>query len=50
MLIGMIDIITDEQVKSRLTVLLDRIPDHRKLRTLFRFYPGGIPVWDDLVK
>jgi hypothetical protein len=45
----MIDIITDEQVKSRLTVLLDRIPDHRKLRTLFRFYPGEIPEWKDLV-
>jgi hypothetical protein len=45
----MIDIITDEQVKSRLTVLFDRMPDHRKLRTLFRFYPGGIPAWDDLI-
>ncbi len=45
----MIDIITDEQVKSRLTVFLDKIPDNRKLRTLFRFYPGEIPEWNDLV-
>ena len=45
----MIDIITDEQVRSRLTVLLDRIPENRKLRTLFRFYPGEIPEWEDLV-
>ena len=47
--LGMIDILADEQVKSRLTVLLDRMPVHRKLRTLFRFYTGGIPAWNDLV-
>lgn len=44
-----INIITDEHIKSRLTVLLDRIPDNRKLRTLFRYYPGEIPAWNDLV-
>jgi len=45
----LISIIADEQIKSRLTVLFDRIPDNRKLRMLFRYYPGEIPGWDDLV-
>lgn len=38
----------DDQVKTRLSVLFDRMPVHRKLMSLFRFYPGTIPSKEDI--
>ncbi|HOF20309.1 MAG TPA: hypothetical protein PLO24_03580 [Bacteroidales bacterium] len=44
----MMEILFDDQIKTRLTVLFDRISPGARLRTLFRFYPGEIPQREDL--
>ncbi|NLN30713.1 MAG: MFS transporter [Bacteroidales bacterium] len=44
----MMEILFDEQIRTRLAVLLDDIPPAARLRTLFRFYPVEIPDHDDL--
>ncbi len=45
----MIDIIVDDAIKPRLTALLDVISEEDKLKSLFQFYPGEIPDYQDLV-
>lgn len=44
----MMGILFDHQVKARLMIIFDLLPDRRKLRNLFRFYPGQIPEYKDL--
>ena len=43
-----IGILCDEQVQARLSVLFGRTPVRRKLRALFRFYPGEIPEYENI--
>jgi hypothetical protein len=44
----MMEIVFDDQIKTRLGVLFDCRPPAVRLRTLFRFYPGEIPDYEDL--
>ncbi len=44
----MMDILFDDQVKTRLKVLFDRLSPQSKLRTLFRFYSGEILDFENL--
>ena len=45
----MIDIVVDDAVKPRLTSLLDVVSEEDKLKSLFQFYPGEIPDYQELV-
>ena len=44
----MMELVFDDQIKTRLAVLFDRRPSAVRLRTLFRFYPGEIPGHEDI--
>jgi hypothetical protein len=41
--LDMIDMVTDDSIKSKLIQLLDVIPDEDKVKCLYQFYPGEIP-------
>lgn len=45
----MVDIVVDDAIKPRLTALLDVVSEEDKLKTLFQFYPGEVPEYDELV-
>lgn len=45
----MLDIVIDDEIKPRLNALLDVVPAGEKLKNLFQFYPGDIPVYEHLV-
>ncbi len=46
----MLDIVIDDEIKPRLTALLDVVSLDEKVKNLFQFYPGNIPEYEDLVK
>ncbi|HUS85951.1 MAG TPA: hypothetical protein VMW76_01830 [Bacteroidales bacterium] len=46
----MIDIVVDDAIKPRLTSLLDVVSDEEKIKNLFQFYPGNIPIYSGLVE
>jgi AAA family ATP:ADP antiporter len=46
----MIDIVIDESIKPKLISLIDAVPDEEKLRNLHQFYPGVIPVYEQLIE
>ena len=46
----MLDIVVDDSIKPRLTSLLDVVSDEEKIKNLFQFYPGNIPVYSGLVE
>ena len=39
----MIDIVINDSIKPKLISLLDAVPDEKKLKNLYRFFPGEIP-------
>ncbi|MDZ7737540.1 MAG: hypothetical protein U5K32_00410 [Bacteroidales bacterium] len=43
----MLDIVVDDEIKPRLTAFLNVISDEKKIKNLFRFYPGNIPEYRD---
>jgi AAA family ATP:ADP antiporter len=45
-----IDIVIDEVIKPKLIPLLDIISDEEKVKSLYQFYPGEVPVYDKLVE
>jgi len=49
MALEMIDIVADDSIKPRLTALLDVVSEEDKLKTLFQFYPGEVPEYEELV-
>lgn len=46
----MIDIVIDEAIKQKLIMLLDAVPDEEKLKNLYQFYPGDIPMYESLLE
>jgi len=46
----MIDIVIDEAIKQKLIMLLDAVPDEEKLKNLYQFYPGEIPLYESLLE
>lgn len=45
----MLDIVADDAIKPRLTALLDVVSEEDKLKSLFQFYPGEVPDYNELV-
>ena len=48
--LDMADILVSDSVKPKLISLLDFVPDEDKLKTLFQFYPGEIPLRKKLLE
>ncbi len=46
----MMDIVIDEAVKPKLIALLDVIPDEDKLKNLYHFFPGDVPIHSKLAE
>lgn len=46
----MIDIVIDESIKPKIIALLDKVPDHDKLKNLWHFFPGEIPPYGKLIE
>lgn len=46
----MLDIVIDDEIKPRLTALLDVVSDEEKVKNLFQFYPGNIPEYETLIQ
>jgi hypothetical protein len=44
------DVVVSDLIKPRLISLLDYVPDEDKLKTLFQFYPGEIPIRKKLLE
>jgi ATP:ADP antiporter, AAA family len=45
----MIDIVLDESIKARVAYCIDISENEEKLRSLYSFYPGFIPSYEDLL-
>jgi hypothetical protein len=46
----MVDIVVNASIAPKLISLLDNVPDENKLKTLFQFYPGVIPLHKKLLE
>ncbi len=46
----MIDIVIEDSVKPKLIALLDVVPDEEKVKNLYHFFPGEIPVYNKLLE
>jgi ATP/ADP translocase len=46
----MIDLAIDDSIKPKLVPLLDVIPDEEKVKSLYQFFPGGIPDHKKLIE
>jgi ATP:ADP antiporter, AAA family len=46
----MIDIVIEDSLKPKLVALLDVIPDEEKLKNLYHFFPGEVPVYNKLLE
>ena len=45
----MIDIVLDESIKARVAYCIDISDNEEKLRSLYSFYPGYVPSYEDLL-
>ncbi len=46
----MIDIVIEDSVKPKLIALLDVVPDEEKVKNLYHFFPGEIPIYNKLLE
>ena len=46
----MIDIVIEDSVKPKLVALLDVVPDEEKIKNLYHFFPGEVPVYYKLLE
>ncbi|HEX2920081.1 MAG TPA: Npt1/Npt2 family nucleotide transporter [Bacteroidales bacterium] len=46
----MIDLVIDETIKAKIIALFDIVTDEEKLKNLWHFFPGVIPVFDRLLE
>jgi len=46
----MIDIVIDETIKQKIISLLDVVPDEEKLKNLYHFFPGEVPIYNKLLE
>ena len=46
----MADIVIDETIKPKLVAYIDNVPDDEKLKNLHQFYPGEVPVYENLIE